>query len=60
MITFFNLDNNGAIDFDDFRILKEKLDLNKDGKIDHKDLVFLLKERINHLKSLFIYVKIKC
>jgi len=53
MITFFDLDNSGAIDFDDYRILKEKLDLNKDGKIDYKDFVFLLKERISYVNKVF-------
>jgi hypothetical protein len=40
MITFFDLDDSGVIDIEDYRILRNKMDLNNDGKIDEKDLIF--------------------
>ena len=56
MITFFDLDDSGVIDIEDYRILKNKMDLNNDGKIDEKDLILFLKNRINHLKTIFVNV----
>ena len=53
MITFLDVDNNGTIDFDDFRLIKIKLDKNNDGKIDHKDLIYILKNRVMFLKKIF-------
>tara|TARA_B100000989_G_scaffold295051_1_gene275292 strand:- start:1340 stop:1516 length:177 start_codon:yes stop_codon:yes gene_type:complete len=56
MITFFDLDDSGVIDIEYYRILKNKMDLNNDGKIDEKDLILFLKNRINHLKTIFVNV----
>lgn len=56
MITFFDLDDSGVIDIEDYRILRNKMDLNNDGKIDEKDLIFFLKNRIKHLKTIFVNV----
>ena len=56
MITFFDLDNSGVIDIEDYRILKNKMDLNNDGKIDEKDLIIFFKNRIKHLKTIFVKV----
>ena len=42
MITFLDVDDSGTIDIHDFTLIKSKLDKNKDGKLDHKDLLIML------------------
>ena len=51
MITLVDIDNSGTIDAEDFRMIKEKLDLNNDGVVDFKDLKFYFAQRIETLKS---------
>lgn len=53
MITFVDIDNSGTIDAEDFRMIKEKLDLNNDGVVDFKDLKFYFAQRIETLKKAF-------
>ena len=53
MITFVDIDNSGTIDAEDFRMIKEKLDLNNDGVVDFKDLKFYFDQRIETLKKAF-------
>ena len=53
MITFIDIDNSGTIDAEDFRMIKEKLDLNNDGVVDFKDLKFYFDQRIETLKKAF-------
>lgn len=49
-VTFLDMDKNGTLDKEDFKLLTLAMDVNDDGVLDFKDIVALFKQIVQNIK----------